>query len=70
MLDPELPFLLLRPAVIGDVRHLQHGRIDRGMPPDLLMFAQPDRLRCLDDQQQAVRVIGDQAEAGPLGSST
>jgi hypothetical protein len=51
VLDPELPFVLLRPAIIGDIWHLQNRRIDGSMPPDLLVLAQPDRLRRFDDQQ-------------------
>ena len=53
VLEAHLVFVRLRPAVIGDIRHLQHGRVDRCVAADLLVLAQPDRLRRFDDQQQA-----------------
>ena len=38
VLEPHLVFVLLRPAVIGDVRHLQHRRVDRRVAADLLVL--------------------------------
>ncbi len=67
MLDAHLVLVLLRPAVIGDVRHLQHGRVDRRVSAHLLVLAQADRLRRFDHQQQAVAHLRQLPERGRLG---
>jgi hypothetical protein len=67
VLEAHLVLVLLRPAVIGDVRHLQHRRVDRRVAADLLVLGQTDRLWRFDDQQQAVARLRQLPERRRLG---
>ena len=67
MLDPQLPLVALRPAVIVQFRQHQDCGIDRHMAANLLMFRQRQRGRRFHHRHLVLPGIRHHAECDALG---